>query len=1222
VPVDRSHCATSMPLTEAGGSSSQDFVSSRAAAYATATNGASVLALPSWWTAKNGFYTTAYYANMSKGELGRDASYTFEFTGPGAGSASYTPIAATGYRIWFAADGVDPFKSTRATNWQTVLLELGLDATHTQSAQWIRDPSVFGVCRADNTASTMSMQQQTQTHQNAFGATSAVRQWFAVDEFDAFTTAVVVTTSGPDGTTPASRRLLSARGERDERDERDDHAVAAQALQDRRFSWENKPARRTVADILDPLKSMHTPFKASSAAEHGRHQPFFDDLSQMPDPALEPVFGCEKYTLADGPRMRCFSKQRESIAFVPSSSSHTTDNHSVAPLSGQLMSERDARTLERHLESLSSLRSQQSVLRDIMITRLAKRQMRATNPTTPTPRQAPRHTSRQLLGSRIPGWDEMTSWVTDFVSDAISSLTGLICEAMSCSSYCSAANGCDRTNIGDCFEAFGRWMLEGIFGCSPGEDILDCIARPILDLLKLLLHKILWMIDQFGAFIGKLTGIGDMMQNVACIGCSLTNIAVGVLGEFIDNFPASMCMSIIDKGSQQCTEWGIGNEDFGANVFILMFPLMKSMFGLVQILPAFLEVWIEVAVVVFSDLIEFFPDFAGDMFDVFLWAVTASASVGSIEIIFEAFDPIVTGDTGGMQSKMRATTSQPVDAHPDLEITQERARAGDCTRTGEATNSGQKCGAAYSQSYADDQSVFGANGTNGTNGTKSTSVRGSIVGADVEIVTSDSSLTFALDANCGCGVQQPSCSSGADTGNCPYKEGTQIGKLRTQSAEVARMAADQSIVVYPNGSFPGNDCSHWPYCPGMEPRVVGAQLAADSGEFKDACVPSKRCKMQAVAPVQKDLDASKKLPFSCFSRGTDPNGSSVFWAKDTDCPSKLGIDELLAEKAVHRRRSDTATTARIQRRLARRLMGVEGLFEDKEDSDFWRAEEQRATNGTDGRPSEDGVPSAMERLTTASRGLNEMIKAGNRSYAQYQGAALYAEAHMLAVYAADGYTNLTNATTNMTHSVRFMQTIDYTNRIVGHSRQLLFGFSGADPVDIGCGWADAGAFSPNTYPCCRGLWCCIPPPFADDFVPQKDWFVWEDDWVALTQCPYTETYAQGWMFVMRAVCKSVRDAAGGTVGVWPYSGLVDAVWSVFMFPNDEWPDTTNGMLRCVAMNLGIYVVALLCVAALAYTWDDIESFYHAHGAIYVSSKSPPMKEYHSDHAKKTHGAYK
>ena len=151
---------------------------------------------------------------------------------------------------------------------------------------------------------------------------------------------------------------------------------------------------------------------------------------------------------------------------------------------------------------------------------------------------------------------------------------------------------------------------------------------------------------------------------------------------------------------------------------------------------------------------------------------------------------------------------------------------------------------------------------------------------------------------------------------------------------------------------------------------------------------------------------------------------------------------------------------------------------------------------------------------------------------------------------------------------------------------------------IGCGWADMEDFAPNTYPCCKGMWCCIPPPFPDDFYIDKQWFTWKDAWQEDTVCPYVETYPGGWLFALRAICKSVRDAADGMIGVWPYTTLVDWVWRVALeFPNDEWPDTPTKMWTCVGLNISIYIVFLLLLTALAHGWVYFVSFYSAHFVI-------------------------
>lgn len=99
-------------------------------------------------------------------------------------------------------------------------------------------------------------------------------------------------------------------------------------------------------------------------------------------------------------------------------------------------------------------------------------------------------------------------------------------------------------------------------------------------------------------------------------------------------------------------------------------------------------------------------------------------------------------------------------------------------------------------------------------------------------------------------------------------------------------------------------------------------------------------------------------------------------------------------------------------------------------------------------------------------------------------------------------------------------------------------------------------------------------------------------------CPYVETYPQGWLFAVRAVCKLVRDAANGIIGVAPYTSMVDAVWAAaFSFPNDEWPDTSTKMWVCVGLNISIYIVFLLMLAGLVHGWIYFLSFYSAHFVI-------------------------
>jgi arginine exporter protein ArgO len=97
------------------------------------------------------------------------------------------------------------------------------------------------------------------------------------------------------------------------------------------------------------------------------------------------------------------------------------------------------------------------------------------------------------------------------------------------------------------------------------------------------------------------------------------------------------------------------------------------------------------------------------------------------------------------------------------------------------------------------------------------------------------------------------------------------------------------------------------------------------------------------------------------------------------------------------------------------------------------------------------------------------------------------------------------------------------------------------------------------------------------------------------------------MSIMQSICKTARDAAGGVVSIWPFGSIVDSIWSIFLFPNDEWPDTSNGMVKCVLLNSGAYILALCLLGILAYSWTDIESVYFAHIAIFVSMGKVPTK---------------
>ena len=97
-----------------------------------------------------------------------------------------------------------------------------------------------------------------------------------------------------------------------------------------------------------------------------------------------------------------------------------------------------------------------------------------------------------------------------------------------------------------------------------------------------------------------------------------------------------------------------------------------------------------------------------------------------------------------------------------------------------------------------------------------------------------------------------------------------------------------------------------------------------------------------------------------------------------------------------------------------------------------------------------------------------------------------------------------------------------------------------------------------------------------------------------------QSYTDGWLFALRAVSKIVRTVSHETVNVWPYSWVIDIVWSAFTFPDDEWPDSSGMMWRCFALNVGIYVVALLIVITCVQALPVVNIFITANKVIAVS----------------------
>jgi hypothetical protein len=175
-----------------------------------------------------------------------------------------------------------------------------------------------------------------------------------------------------------------------------------------------------------------------------------------------------------------------------------------------------------------------------------------------------------------------------------------------------------------------------------------CILDKIKDLGMMILEYALDLIDICGAGIGKITGLGDIMKLIACESCALTSIVTDTLADFVSGFEPSTCIDILDKGTAQCAKWGMGDiTTIGPMIFESVPTMLQLVFGLVQVIPALAEIAIELAIFIGSSALNLFPNLIEDFFEIFMWFVSSSDVVSTIETLFEAFDQIIeeTEDT-------------------------------------------------------------------------------------------------------------------------------------------------------------------------------------------------------------------------------------------------------------------------------------------------------------------------------------------------------------------------------------------------------------------------------------------------------------------------------------------------------------------------------------------------------------------------------------------------
>jgi hypothetical protein len=806
------------------------------------------------------------------------------------------------------------------------------------------------------------------------------------------------------------------------------------------------------------------------------------------------------------------------------------------------------------------------------------------------PPQVPKQMARRFVDDALD-FDAIWDGIKGSVEGLINSFESLICTAMQCSSYCSNENnGCnDDGKLGDCIQGGIFFLVKGMFGCDQNTgDLFECITDPIisfvLDLLQKLLDYLLQMIDMFGKGLSGLLGIGDVMKMIACESCAMVTLATGVLADFVDDFEVQTCTDILDKGTEQCDKWGLGNiADEGAAVFENMLPLLKISFGLLQCLPAFAEMVIELSVFLGETAIELFPDLFNDAFDIIMFFITADDIISSIETMMQAFDEAWTeveesGLFGGgarrngqggksfsdLTSGAVSVPSEPTGTtfvHDTAMGTGCFGSASDLNETAATVGCGLNASLnAYSGRTAGNESASKRSNTTGA------------IAAQSGVVDTSSEMAMDL-AECGCAMPVPSCSLGAGEGNCRVQEGQMSLDLynKRQEAELQTQRMQ------------GVPKEQWEHCADVEPPFIQVEptKGAANNEMQKSYNMQKRCFIwhrksvsggyinnlkldslkqkvtQSVIDNPSDVtDEAAKQAMSAanmamswwpFIRFSKQDGSAT---RLTD--PDINLDEFAysfepSNSEIHRRRRTDAGRRLQQTAYSSHVMGVAEFYTDD-------------TNLTDDRAQ-----------------VRQHLRQRNMTYADEQFRLLKQDSVKLVRL--------------LTRAHTYLQKNPLGRRILSFGT----GQSGsmADAADrVTCGITstdDNGELvPPSTYPCCDGLWCCIRPPFKRSFRIKKEWFIWQDRWVTDTQCPEMNTFVDGWLFLIRAFFKLIRGGTDNVGPIWPMLALSDQLLSFTTFPGDKWPQELEHpgeshlhyTLQCIGLNSGIWISSLLVLYVL------------------------------------------
>ena len=984
-----------------------------------------------------------------------------------------------------------------------------------------------------------------------------------------------------------------------------------------------------LPDGVDALKDHFF----DNAPQNSGHHPFHEDLRLMPDPTTESTFECEA---TEGDTL-CIPIRSKELTYAPPTAQPDTedpddredieDTEDKEVLRSGKQRSREDKLVTDTFKKLS-LQIDQIVSKSLAEAGLNEKDVDAKGVSMEDALMKSLYTrnkvvtkaeltkaiqessSRQLLGSGNPFdaldpsniWNAVKGKVMEAIDAALDALEKGLATVIGCRAVCTGSTGawanCDGDELGPCLQNLPEFILRSTLlgGCYDADkSITDCmedifvgpLLEAIMKVLEIFIKSLLRFIDLITNKVKEALGLGDIVQLVACMACKITTIAAGALADFASNFELGHCMTIADGGSQQCDAWGIDTGAFGFAIFETMFPLAKVLFGVVQTIPSMIEVLVEITVEIFKDhIVE--SEIWSVAFDLVLWLMNADDILPFFETVAVAFKDAVTStcpaasdgdldkglydaasvdidlpegftdgidDSGNWVGGSLDGVDLPDNFDPNYPLTHatwdEFCFTGDGSYT-KATDVESKC-KPPSLAYMDTSLNHGANNA------------GAIVGAKTNIsntaIDIDESLTFQM-GSCGCSVTRQVCQDGAGVGRCTKQQGSYLNRSILVKEEIRVMLESQA-----NGSMVLNisDITTWPVCPGVQPRMINISI---SGEMKRIPVNQTGKPKCFIYSMEKNVRSryNSMWPFVGFS---------------------LRNGQHSMKPEVHRRRTVVG--------------GVNGQdytshfpssYPNLDDIKRMREERENGGGGTASRRlfnMDDPVHASVamgvhdffpehtkEQVKNAQTAISLLIGQGNETVASIQ--------YKLILRDMKKIVNLKREViSNFTYTAH-----ESWERAMAHGRRLL-GVA-EDASKIGCGWADPSQGPPNTYPCCKGLWCCVPPPFGDDFYVQKEWFAWSDSYHYDLLCPYMFSFGDGMLFTFRAISKLVSDGATDDITIWPFNIIFGKVWTLFQFPNDEWPDNTGNMIRCYFLNVGTLVTVIFAFIILAFLIGDLANF--------------------------------